>query len=465
MVVSNPLRNIFIKIGQNTGILLLVNIAGSIIGFLLAAALGRGLGDTGFGQYSFVMTWLLSLMLFTEFGLSTVLTRDIAAQPNQTHNYLVNSIAAKSLLSLPAILALLFFAPHLAASENPAVIAALRWGVIFLYSGLVYSSFTAIFRAHQIMSPILWLTLSGQLVLLIGTLLLLWLGKPLFLIITWAGFSQSLQCALAYVFYQKLKQPARSRIAGTHTRQLQPTLENLELLQVPISSYAFPFSSQQLLTIRPISRAFIIMLMAKAWPFALAGILAALQLRANVLILAYLQGDQVLGWYAAANRFVETGKQLPAAFYSAMLPAMAAMVGAQNASQSLALQRTLSQSRLGLLAFGVIASIGALLLAQPIITFTYGSAYQPATLTLQILTLTLIPAGQNSLLIIYLYACGDERFVNLLTALGIIVNLSLCFWFIPMWGPAGVALALLMAECGLYLPYKIRAAGRQGHKT
>ena len=112
MVVSNPLRNIFIKIGQNTAILLLVNIAGSIIGFLMAAALGRGLGDAGFGQYSFVMTWLLSFMLLTEFGLSTVLTRDIAAQPDHTHRYLINSIAAKSLLSLPAILILLFFAPQ-----------------------------------------------------------------------------------------------------------------------------------------------------------------------------------------------------------------------------------------------------------------------------------------------------------------------------------------------------------------
>jgi O-antigen/teichoic acid export membrane protein len=182
-----------------------------------------------------------------------------------------------------------------------------------------------------------------------------------------------------------------------------------------------------------------------------------------VLILAYLQGDQALGWYAAANRFVETGKQLPAAFYSAMLPAMAAMVGARNASQSLALRKTLSQSRLGLLAFGVVASLGALLLARPILTLTYGSAYEPATLTLQILSLTLIPTGQNSLLIIYLYACGDEKFVNLLTTLGITVNLGLCFWLIPTWGPAGVALALLIAESGLYLPYKIRVASQRSH--
>jgi O-antigen/teichoic acid export membrane protein len=276
------------------------------------------------------------------------------------------------------------------------------------------------------MGPILWLTVSGQFVLLAGTLWLVLQQQPLFLIIAWAGLSQSLQCGLALVFYQKLKQAA-------------PAESSLE------KNWG-------------ISNTFIKRLLVRAWPFALAGILAALQLRATVLILAYLQGDQALGWYAAANRFVETGKQLPGAFYSAMLPAMAAMAGAQTEVQSLALQKTLNRSPLGLLAFGLAASLGALFLAQPILTLTYGAEYQPATLTLQILAFSLIPASQNSLLIIYLYACGDEKFVNLLTAVGLIANLGLCFWLIPTWGPAGVALALLIAESLLYWPYSMRTA-------
>lgn len=459
MTIPTFRPNIFIRIGKNTGVLLLVNIAGAVMGFLMAAVLGRGLGDSGFGQYSFVMTWLSSFMLFTEFGLSTVITRDIAAQPGQTPHYLLNSLVGKSLLSLPAILILLVLAPQLTPDQNPLVVAALRWGIIFLCSGLVYSSFTAIFRAHQVMTPILWLTLTGQFVLLAGTLWLVLLHQPLFLIVAWAGLSQVGQCFLALVFYRKLRQPRPEKLVDSHSEELKGTHWNSNPIQVPTNSYEFPFVRS-----RPISGAMMRELIIKAWPFALAGILAALQLRANGLILAYLQGDQALGWYAAANRFVETGKQLPAAFYSAMLPAMAAMVGARNATQNLALQKTLTQSRLGLLAFGVFASIGALLLAQPILRLTYGPAYEPATSTLQILTLTLIPSTQNSLLVIYLYACGDERFVNLLTTMGIIVNLGLCFWLIPAWGPAGVALALLVAESLLYVPYKVRAAKHQHQK-
>lgn len=411
---------IFGQVSHNTGILLLVNLTGAMIGFLLAAALGRGLGDAGFGRYSFVMTWLLSLILLAEFGLSTALTRDVAARPEQTRSYLLHSLAGKGLLGLPAALLLLVFAPWLATSPQPEVVAALRWGALFVYGGLIYSSFTAVFKAHQVMSPILWLTLAGQTLLLAGTLVLLLARRPLPWLIAWAGISQMVQCLLALFFY--------FRLLGRSAPVLDVGRWGLEASVVWL-------------------------LLVAAWPFALAGLLAALQMRANVLFLAYLQGDQAVGWYAAANRFIETGKQLPGAFYAAMLPAMAAMAGRQDP----ALHQTLARSRLGLLLFGLLAAGGALLLARPILTLTYGPAYQPATPTLQILALSLIPAGQNSLLIIYLYARGDEKFVNLLTAAGLVVNLSLCFWLIPAWGAAGTALALLVSESSLYLPYRLRA--------
>lgn len=408
------MQQILLKVGQNTGILLLVNIIGAVIGFLMAAALGRGLGDAGFGQYNLVMSWLLSLLLFTEFGLSTVLTRNVAARLPQTHSYLVNSLVAKALLSMPGALLILIFAPYLATNQDPQVAAALRWGLIFFYSGLAYSSFTAVFKAHQVMTPILWLTLLGQAALFLGTLLLLLWQQPLFTIIAWHGLSQGFQCLLAFIFYRRLT-PARP--GG-------------------------------------LDKTFIKRLIVKAWPFALAGFLAALQLRANVLLLAYLQGDQALGWYAAANRFVETGKQLPGAFYAAMLPALAALM--TDAGGRGRLQKTVRRARFGLLAYGLAGALGALLLAQPILTLTYGSAYRPATATLQILTLGLIPALQNSLFIVYLYAQGQERVVNRLMGLGIALNLGLCYWLIPIWGAAGVAAALLVADSVLYWLYRYR---------
>lgn len=403
------------RVGQNTGTIFLVNLVGSVMGFLLAAALGRGLGDVGFGQYSLVMTWLLTLVLFTEFGLSTVLTRDLAAHPADTHRYLTHSLIVKSLLGLPMILLLLGLAPWIATNQNPAIILALRWGGLLFYTGLVYSSLTAVFKAHQTMSPILWLTLSGQIPLFCGTLALLLTEQPLFTIIGWAGLVQAFQCGLAFFFYQRITQNVETVTGSIDVKLLK-------------------------------------LLMMRAWPFAVAGFLAAFQLRANVLLLAYLQGDQALGWYAAANRFIETGKQLPGSFYVAILPAMAAL--AEDARQQQTLQHTLKQARLGLLAFGLAAALGALMLAGPVLRLTYSELYLPATATLQLLSLSLIPNGQNSLFIIYLYARGAERQVNWLMAWGVVINLGLCWWLIPRWGAAGTALALLLTEVILYFFYE-----------
>lgn len=408
---------LILTIGKNTGLLFLVNLAGAGFGFLMAVALGRGLGDAGFGRYSFVMTWLLGLQLVTEFGISTALTRNLAARPHRTHQDLIHSLAAKSLLSLPAILGLLLLAPAITPQKDPAVMAALRWGAAVLYTGLVYSSFTAVFKAHQIMAPILWLTIFGQAILFAGTLALLLARQPLFVLVAWAGFSQGLQCLLALRLYQTASLPAGSRRGALKMRAVKTLLRG-------------------------------------AWPFALAGILAALQLRANILLLGYLQNSQALGWYAAANRFAETGRQLPGAFYAAALPAMAALAATQHPARQKILQKTVIRARLALLAFAGLAAAGGLLLAGPVLFITYGPAYRPAALTLQLLGLTLIPATQNSLLITYLYARGKEKFVNGIMALGIAANLSLCVWLVPRWGPAGTALSLMLVEIMVYFPYR-----------
>ena len=415
------MQKAFLRIGQNTATILLVNIFGSLIGFLMAAALGRNLGDAGFGQYTFVLTWFLSLTLFAEFGLSTVLTRDLAARPTQTTAYLTHSLVTKTLLSLPIVVGFLLFAPYIAPAQNPVVAAALRWGTLFFYSGLVYSSLTAVFKAYQMMTPLLWITVVGQTILFGGTLFLLLSDQSLAWIVAWAGISQSLQCGLAYLFFRRLRLTATT-----------------DLWRV--------------------DRALIKTLLVKAWPFALAGFLAAIQLRASVLLLSYLDGDQALGWYAAANRFVETGRQLPGAFYTAILPAMAAM--AHDPGQFHTLKTTLNRAKVGLLLFGLAAVIGAWFLSQFVITLTYGTGYQPAVIILQVLALMLIPNGQNSLLVIYLYACNDEKFVNVLLAGGTVLNLGLSLWLIPRWGPLGTAAALLIAESVLYFGYRQRAAQR-----
>jgi O-antigen/teichoic acid export membrane protein len=112
-----------------------------------------------------------------------------------------------------------------------------------------------------------------------------------------------------------------------------------------------------------------------------------------------------------------------------------------------------------MLLLAIIAAGAAFFLGSWIIVTLYGAGYEPSVLILQILALSLIPALQNSVLIIFLYANGDEKFVNLLIGLGAVLNIGLCLFLIPGFGAAGTAWALLITESVLYWPYKLRSGG------
>lgn len=410
----NHMRHILKPLGTNTFSLLAVNIVNATAGFFLAALLAHKLGDALFGQFTFTFTWILTLLTFVEFGISTVLVRDLAKIPTATAQYLPNSIAAKWLLATPISAILILFAAWLTPFQSSQAILALQSGALFLFAGLAYSSFTAIFKARQKMEPILLTTLLGQVVNVVGVLALLITHYSLPAIIIWLGFSQWLQLIAAWFLLKQQPGP--------------------------------PIFCQG------ISISFMWRLFLLAWPFALAGFLAALQLRASTLLLAYLAGDQTLGWYSAAARITDAARQLPGAFFVAILPALSALNRREQ------LTRSLKFSQWGLLAFGMIAALVIIWLARPLINLIYGPGFEPAIAILQVSAMTLIPTLQNSLLTIFLYSRGDERFVNLLIAASIVINLSLCLALIPRLGGLGAALALLAADSLLYLPYRWRAA-------
>ena len=353
------MRTLLLRVGQNTAVLFGVKLISAVTGFGVAAVLGRGLGESGFGQYSFILAWLGSLVPLTEFGFNTILTRDLAAQPEQTARYFINTLVGKSLLALPTVLALLLLAPWLAPDQNTAVIAGLRWGVLWLCSSFVHSTITSIFMAYQQTTPILWLTVIGQDLLLSGFSWLVWQQTPLYTLIAWLSVGKTVEAIVALFFYK----------------------QHLSAQIVQRSLLAWDFFKQ---------------LWWRSWPFALAGLLVTVQLRANVLILGYLQGDQVVGWYAAADRLFEMGRELPGAFLAALLPALAALIGQREGQ---ALQRSLQWSRWGLLLFSLLVTTAVFLLADFVVVLVYGRAFEPAATALQILMLTLIPASQNNLFI------------------------------------------------------------------
>ena len=83
-----------------------------------------------------------------------------------------------------------------------------------------------------------------------------------------------------------------------------------------------------------------------------AAVLAAIQLRLSVILLAQLRGPGEAGQYAAAVRFIEAGRMLPQALFGALFPALSAL-----SSDSQALDHLFRRVLMGLAAYGLLVGV------------------------------------------------------------------------------------------------------------
>ncbi|HLA43755.1 MAG TPA: phospholipid carrier-dependent glycosyltransferase, partial [Aggregatilineales bacterium] len=146
----------------------------------------------------------------------------------------------------------------------------------------------------------------------------------------------------------------------------------------------------------------------------------------------------VLGWYAAASRFIEAAKMPPFALFGAIFPLMSA--------QPESLKRIFRHTSAGLALYGFAAGLGFTLLGSALIIFTFGTAFKNATPILTLLGWTLIPVLLRQNLITRHYAENRERFVNWMLLAILPVQLLLGVIFIDANQGEGAAVAVLISE-------------------
>ena len=131
---------------------------------------------------------------------------------------------------------------------------------------------------------------------------------------------------------------------------------------------------------------------------------------------------------------------------AAVFPALAHTM----AQTGYAATRTLRLKTIGLLALaGSLIAVGGVLLGPWLIHFLYGTQYAGSTLALQILALAALPIFINYALTHFLVARRQQRLNFIFNAVIFVVNLILCSWLIPRFGPGGAALSIVLSELTL----------------
>ena len=392
------------RLSRHTLLLLASNLGGALLLFALSVLIGRTLGRDGLGVYSVVLAWVFPLSLLGDFGLSTLATREIARNPADAGRQLALMAWARLLLGGLAALALAAGAPLL--SDDPTVIAGLRVSALMVVLLPFYSSFTAAFKGMGAMWPIPWLNIGMLAAQVALSLVVLALGGDVVALLVVNTVTSLAQLAAAWLLW-------RSSFAPRTTTAPGQRLDRAELAA----------------TLR------------RAWPFALAAVFAALQMRLSLILLERFAGVDDVALFAAASRFVEAARLLPNAFFGALFPALAVL--ATDPRRSAATFRRALQL-LGL--FGLAGIAGAALLAAPVIRLTYGDDFVAAAPALQVLALGLLFSLLRGAYTLALYARQAEGRVNVVNGAVLALQIPLSLWLIHAQGALGAAYALALTE-------------------
>ncbi|MDH4207960.1 MAG: flippase, partial [Anaerolineae bacterium] len=372
----------------------------------------RILGPEGAGKYGFAVVVFAFLEILSNFGLNTLLTREVSKDPGQANRYLSNT-AILRLLILAALtplllLFLLAWRTFFALADDTTVAILLL--AASLIPGSISAALTSVFLAYEKMEYPAAITVVTTLIRVSLGVVVLLVGLG---IVGLAGVAVVTNIATVLILLYLVA----------------------HFLLRPRVEFDPRFSSGMIGT---------------SYPLMINHLLATMFWRLDITLLQPMKGDAVVGWYTTAYRFLDALVIIPSTFTVAIFPLMSRY--AQEARG--ALVRTYTTALKVLIIVSLPIALLTTFYAEPIILIVGGDAYLPhAAIALRILVWS-IPFGFiNSLTQYVLIAIDKQRFLTGAFVIGASFNLIANLVFIPTFSYQAAAVITILSEFVLLLPF------------
>ncbi len=367
--------------------------------------MARILGDEDFGKLSFAYSFAGVFIIIADFGLNTILIRNLSRQKELTIEYVGNIFVLKIVLAVISVSLMGLFL--LAADYQAEVIT-----VVMIFGGAMsfralMDFFCAVFNAYEWMDMEAFLKgISHILLFLSGTVIL------------------SIGCG----------------VFG---------LANVFLLTYLISSIiGFYIVCLSIANIRPcFDLMFWKYLLRESLPLALTVVFTVIYFKIDVVMLSLIRGDNSeIGWYSAAMRLIELMGVLPALIVSALFPIVSSLY--KDSIDSL--KKVYKTSFKYLLVVALPIAVGTLLLSDRLIYIIYGKEYIKTVPALKILVFALIFIFVNYILMNILVAIDRQKISAIVAGTCVFVNITLNLCLIPYYGYLGAGTATVITEIALF---------------
>ena len=389
-------RNIFYKILSEST---------RILPALLFIYIARELGDEDFGKLSFAYSFAGICFIAADFGLSTILIRNVSRQKELTKEYVGNILTLKIVLSFICVSVIGLFILFTDYPADVITILVIFGGVMF-FKALV-DFFCAVLNAHERMDIEALIKGANHILLFLSGIVILVLGHGLFV------------------------------------------LTNIFFAVYLISSIiGFYMVYVIVVEIRPcFDLRFWKYILRESLPLALTVVFTVIYFKIDIVMLSLIRGDNSeIGWYSAAMRLIELVGVLPALIVSALFPIVSSLY-----KESLdSLKNVFKTSFRYLLAIALPITVGTLLLSEHLTYTIYGEEYVKTIPALKILSLAIIFIFVNYILMNILVAVDRQKTNAIMAGTCVFVNIAMNMWLIPHYGYLGAGTATVITELVLF---------------
>jgi O-antigen/teichoic acid export membrane protein len=424
-------------VAKNSLAPIILNLFNRGIDFGFAFIMLRILGPDGSGIYfyaAFIFGWF---DIFTNFGLNVFLTREAARDRSKAGRLLFNTSVLRVLLMGVGVILLLGFLTARQSLVSPALVPEAVVAIGLLYIGLIPNSLStgmsALFYAFEKAEIPAAITTIATISKAVFGVAALALGYG---VVGLAAVSILTNCITlaVMVWNARTLTPGPSPLGRGEQNAPQPRNWKPDW-------------------------ALIRRMVGESWPLMLNHFLATIFFQIDVVIIQAIHGDEMVGQYGVAYKWVAALNVIPAFFTMALLPVMSR----QAHEDRPALKRNYALAIKLLVSVALPLAVAFTFLAYTLTGILGGAEFLPDGAIATQLMIWSIPIGWiNSLTQYVLIALDLQRRITRAFMLAVGFNIIANLIFIPTYGYRAAAIITIFSEAMLLVPFAFLLMGAIG---
>ena len=371
------------------------------LGLFITVWMARYLGPEQFGILNYVISFVALFGVLSSLGLDKIATKELLNNPNDSQ-YIMGTSLVLSLIGALVLLPLAAFSILMVRPDNELIFIM----ALLISSTFFFGSFNVIkswFESHVQAKYSATIEVITNFVTVFIKGLLIYLEAPL-VAFAWVVLVEGLLLALGFIAMYLLKSNK-------------------------ISTWKVSFEKCKYL-------------LKEAYPLILAGTVFVFFTRIDQVMLGSMVGDKSVGIYSAAVRLSEGWLFIPSIIATSLFPAM---LNARKVDYSLYLQRT--QHLLNLMVLiGIVVAVVTMFIAQPFVSLIFGSDYDESPLVLIIHIWGMLFTSISIISFRYFLSEGLQIYSFYRAFAGLILNIVLNYFLIPIYGAVGAAIATVISQ-------------------